>query len=386
MSLLNVYLEGARDPSPAGVRRLAMLIAARYGLSAPELEKRLSSGRFRVKANVDEPTARAFVADLEALGARCSTASAELATRPMPAETVGAGAGGAGASAVAAARPATSRTMTLPMAGLATRPATAPGRATASAPGLAAQLADATYSAGGLGALDGATFSLATLDGQADGARPASSSAFAGAPSQPPAALAGAGPLSPEPYSAPAELHLEPLPSAHPRERAPAIDRFAPPAEESPTVALLDEVRPRHGSLAPEGARMVTAAIATIPRPVAARADVGAQRRRRQLLVGGVLVAIALSFIPVHVIAKHRERSAFARVDSRLIAAQTAVVTLEEWKSLDDIRTARLREKNAAHQQIALLSFLLWVGCTAGLSFAWLRLGVPRLVPAPRER
>src|SRR6187549_3920331 len=81
MSLLSVYVEGAKDTSALGVRRLAGLIAARYGLGAEDLEKRLTVGRFRVKANVDAATAQAFVADLEALGARCSIIEVE-APRP----------------------------------------------------------------------------------------------------------------------------------------------------------------------------------------------------------------------------------------------------------------------------------------------------------------
>ena len=70
MALFDVYVEGATDPSPQALQRLAEVMAQRYGLPAGDLANRLAKGRFRVKANVDEATAQTYVSDLEAVGAR----------------------------------------------------------------------------------------------------------------------------------------------------------------------------------------------------------------------------------------------------------------------------------------------------------------------------
>lgn len=627
---LSVYVEGSRDTSAAGVKRLASLIAARYGLAAADLEKRLVAGRFRVKANVDAATARAFASDLEALGALCSIVEAEVSgpvrgLKGMPALEPSAAAAGAPAdpsaarvltpnsartitaSAVpppqaartatpgAAARPLTgsspalrpssglaaatsvrepdssslnpptlrsstglaaatvrpphevsgshgvpggpggpgsaaapdalnpptlrggsglsaatvrpaghesgqgnalttptllglssssrtpaqsmqplaSRTTTLPFAGLSQRPgpSTAPPNGAATASGLAAALADATYSSGGgLGALDGTSFSLSTLDGQ-DDAEPAAvaSAAYASAPHSSPSAphsspYASAGradddeppdydtassytptlafdeppappapsyesypprrpgtgrtstPLRPAtssglpslsardsgsvPALRPSSSAVGPragqaAPSAPPGPQAPRIDLFAPPPEAGPAQIHLAEESPRQraSSLAPprpgpEGAPMVAPAIASpfVPR---AGSDAASARRLRDrlrlVLAAGVLVAVVVGFVPAHLVAKSRERAAFERIDNRARIAQSEISSMDEWNALDDVRTALLRQKRAAQQEIALLSVLLWVGVTGALSFAWFRFGVLRFDPRRQE-
>lgn len=624
---LSVYVEGSRDTSAAGVKRLASLIAARYGLAAADLEKRLVAGRFRVKANVDAATARAFASDLEALGALCSIVEAEVsgpvrgmkgmpaldpsapadpsaarvltpnsartitasavpppqaarttapvasslapsaappgAPRPLtgssaalrpssglaaatsvrepdgsslnpptlrsatglsaatvrpPHEAPGGHGGSAspdalnpptlrGSSGLSAAtvRPAghapgqgdalstptllglsssqrtpaqsvpplASRTATLPFTGLAQRPgpSSAPPSGAASASGLAAALADATYSpsnGGGLGALDGGSFSLSTLDGQDDGEPAATASAAARssyAPSyessspygssgragadeppdydtassytptlafdEPPAPAApsydsypprrpGTGrtstPLRPatssgmpslsarDTGSVPALRPSSPAmgpragqaaPSAHPGPQAPRIDLFAPPPEAGPAQLHLAEESPRQraSSLAPprpgpEGAPMVAPAIASpfVPR---AGSDAASARRLRDRLrlvfAAGVLAAVVVGFVPAHLVAKSRERAAFERIDNRARIAQSEISSMDEWNALDDVRTALLRQKRAAQQEIALLSVLLWVGVTGALSFAWFRFGVLRFDPRRQE-
>ncbi len=86
MGLFDVYVEGATDPSPAALQRLAEVMSQRYGLPAGELQNRLAKGRFRVKANVDDATARTYVSDLEAIGARVVLAEARGgSTLPPPA-------------------------------------------------------------------------------------------------------------------------------------------------------------------------------------------------------------------------------------------------------------------------------------------------------------
>lgn len=656
---LSVYVEGSRDTSAAGVKRLASLIAARYGLAAADLEKRLATGRFRVKANVDAATARAFASDLEALGALCSIVEAEVsgpvrglkgipalepsaaaagapadpsaarvltpnsartitasAVPPPQARTASAtapaaataaappagarpltgssaalrpstglaaatsvrepdssslnpptlrsstglsaatvrpphegsgGQGGPGGPGRAAApdalnpptlrgssglsaatvrpaghepgqgdalttptllglssssrtpaqsmQPLASRTTTLPFAGLSQRPgpSTAPPNGAPTTSGLAAALADATYSSsGGLGALDGASFSLSTLDGQDDaepsaavragatsaaraasssaageasGASPYSSShasssyassyastyasmgradddeppdydtassytptlAFDEPPAPPapsyesypprrpgtgrtstplrPATSSGLPSLSARdtgsvPALRPSSSAVGPrpgqaAPSAPPGPPAPRIDLFAPPPEAGPAQIHLAEESPRQraSSLAPprpgpEGAPMVAPAIASpfVPR---AGSDAASARRLRDRLrlvfAAGVLVAVVVGFVPAHLIAKSRERAAFERIDNRARIAQSEISSMDEWNALDDVRTALLRQKRAAQQEIALLSVLLWVGVTGALSFAWFRFGVLRFDPRRQE-
>lgn len=86
MGLFDVYVEGATDPSPAALERLAAVMSQRYGLPAGELQARLTKGRFRVKANVDDATAQTYVRDLEAVGARVTLVEARGgSTLPPPA-------------------------------------------------------------------------------------------------------------------------------------------------------------------------------------------------------------------------------------------------------------------------------------------------------------
>jgi hypothetical protein len=68
--VFHVYVEGVTESGPDAVRRLADAMASRYGLPAGEVQARLSRGRFRVKANVDQATADRYARDLETIGAR----------------------------------------------------------------------------------------------------------------------------------------------------------------------------------------------------------------------------------------------------------------------------------------------------------------------------
>jgi hypothetical protein len=55
--MFHVYVEGAVDPSPDALKKLAEIMASRYGLPIADVTARLAKGRFRVKANVDRATA-----------------------------------------------------------------------------------------------------------------------------------------------------------------------------------------------------------------------------------------------------------------------------------------------------------------------------------------
>ncbi len=536
MSLLSVYVEGAKDPSVLGVRRLAALIAARYGLSAADLEKRIASGRFRVKANIDEATARAFVDDLEKLGARCvvvempartgeaartampglgamgsagpgaqprpPTASEpaldpsfELPSAPRPISSAAVQPPGAATPATsppptprpptpaairtissasvppptsaaallanaAAERshnleildpptlrglasservrtpansqpplPAASRTATLPLSGLPPRPAASP---TPAPSGLGAARSDAGYPAGsgtGLGALDGASFSLSTLDGHDDSPavpmyedpplrRAAAARATHDEPMASLAAMEALTPVETSPSRATAPASSAPLPPRGPARpddipsvsphlgvqapfsipaasmphsprpsHVPGAGLFAPPMSEPIQLELADD-RPRRASLAlgpPESAPMMFPAVAT-PRPAGSGASVVAatelRTRRRTAFALGVFLSVVLGFVPAHLLAQARERAAFERIDNRVRIAQSEIASIAEWEALDDIRTALLRQKRAAHHEIIIASMALWVALAGSLSFAWARFGLRRFDPS----
>ncbi|MBE7454292.1 MAG: hypothetical protein HS111_37195 [Kofleriaceae bacterium] len=104
--LYNVYLDRPRSTAPGAAAALAQAMAAHYGLPAAEIERRLATGRFRVKTGVDRATADAFAGDLAQLGAEVSVGGGGAdATGPggdrapsgaaVAAAAAGAGGGGA---------------------------------------------------------------------------------------------------------------------------------------------------------------------------------------------------------------------------------------------------------------------------------------------------
>ncbi len=82
--LYNVYVERPRSPAPGAVAKLAQAMATHYGIAAGELERRLASGRFRVKGNVDRVTADSFAGDLARLGAVVLVSPVEDTPPPAP--------------------------------------------------------------------------------------------------------------------------------------------------------------------------------------------------------------------------------------------------------------------------------------------------------------
>jgi hypothetical protein len=75
--VFHVYVEGVTGAAPDAMHALAEAMARRYGLPAGELLARLSRGRFRVKANVDQATADTYARDLESIGARVRIEAAD---------------------------------------------------------------------------------------------------------------------------------------------------------------------------------------------------------------------------------------------------------------------------------------------------------------------
>lgn len=84
MSAFHVYVESPVDRSPQGIERLAIAISKKYGLPVPDLIKRMSAGRFRVKANIDAATADAYARALEEVGARVKVEPAHSTQPNLP--------------------------------------------------------------------------------------------------------------------------------------------------------------------------------------------------------------------------------------------------------------------------------------------------------------
>ncbi|MDB4962365.1 MAG: hypothetical protein JWP01_2364 [Myxococcales bacterium] len=84
MAAFHVYVEGPVDRTPEGIERLAVAISQKYGLPVADLIKRMTAGRFRVKANIDAATADAYARALEEVGARVRVEDATPTQPSLP--------------------------------------------------------------------------------------------------------------------------------------------------------------------------------------------------------------------------------------------------------------------------------------------------------------
>lgn len=115
-----------------------------------------------------------------------------------------------------------------------------------------------------------------------------------------------------------------------------------------------------------------------------ARVPVLASARVR--LVAGVALAIALGFVPAHLVAGMRERSAFAAIDAKVAAVQSTADTPDSYAALDPFRAEQLDAKYSARRSIAVTSLLVWAAVGAALAYGWFSLfrpppKAPRPVP-----
>lgn len=369
-----MYIEGSRDPSPAGKQRLAGALAQRYGLSAQVVSDRLARGRFCAWASVDLATARRLAAEVEALGA---TASVADAAGPGP----------------AAARETNH--------GLPPPPATAsqpPGQYTS---GLAAAFAgepaseEVTFD---LGALHGegntgASWQLARLDGSGEELTTESPAVIAaalaadralagggsgGAPPAPPApdpfAPPGGDPFAPPDAGREAELELDAAPQASGTVAAPS-------AIGSGTIAAVPATSTFRGGAPASGS-------ATLHRDsawVRAREALSASPRLR--LAAGVAAAFLLGLVPAQIFAAVRAAGAYDDLRRDLQAEYERAESQEDWSALEGARQDALALAATRQQRIAVSSCLVWILVAGAVAFAWFRLidwegFVPRLAPA----
>jgi hypothetical protein len=413
MATFHVYVEGAVDASPDGVRKLAHAISKRYGLPAADLLTRLTAGRFRVKANVDKVTAEAYVRALEEVGARVvieesdgrtsnpsiSPVNLRGSTQPPPraqATTPPQGQPttttpppnrastpvlGAAQRSGASSLPPANRVATPPhgtRSGATSLPPTPPP-AVARTSSLQSGLA-AAYSGGraqsesgfdALDALGSGALSLASVDGADDEPAQAPSGVFA-----PP----------PEPMSV--AIAAEPAKAA-PKPKTQPLDLFAPPdAEEAEAKVELasDEIehRAKRMSTPPAGAAQ-SQPIASVPNTPAMRrsspsipvpsqaATTPTSDMPRGRFAAGVILAILIGFVPAHLVASSRESTAYSEIDSQVIATQNAVEDEDQYRALDGFRAAQLGKKKSTRTTIAWQSMLIWAAAGAAVAFVYFR-------------
>lgn len=381
MVAYHVFVDGAAEATSAGKEQLATSIASHYGMPIDAVRARVASGRFRVKGNCDRTTADTYVRDLTALGARCSieeATSANVAKTPLP------------FPAVTGPRPSQS-------SALPPRQTTPPAIARTSSgskeyqSGLSAAFSGEQQT-GGLGALgdEGAVFTLSSVDGKDDGAVAPPAANFAPPTSSPLPASIGPAANKPAPPAASAALIVK---SDEP------IDMFAPPDADDANFAVQlapDEVErsaKKKASIPPETVPDEPPARTSRPSlqapnrssrpslqpPLSTEpAATGLQDPKIRLLVG-VLVSIVLGFIPAHLIASMREKSAFASVDASVAEVQNQVVTPEDYAALDPMRARQLERKHDDRRNIAMIALLIWAAAGAGVGYVFFK----KVAPAP---
>ncbi|MGE5185960.1 MAG: hypothetical protein ACM31C_28080 [Acidobacteriota bacterium] len=388
--MFHVFVEGPKDGTPEGVDRLAEAIGSHYGLPARDLRARIASGRFRVKGNVDRATAEKYARDLDILGARTTIEEANAGnSRPTPLP-------------FPAVRPATP----LPFAAVSP-PKEPPQRPSGQyASGLAAAFSAEPPPSASLGALEkgDVAFALAPVDGSEEAGAPPPS-AFAPPGEMMPASI---GPPPDEPKAtvkfADKKSDKQPAakPEKKPRPKDEPVDLFVPPelaegggfsvelAPEDearsarkkastppasvPVVAAPAEERPARASTQPAMRRSqpsipVQSAPAEAP---AARAGLplGDPRVR---LVAGVVLAILIGFLPAHLVAAMREKSAFDTIDRKVLAEQEQATTPDAYAALDQFRDEQLARKKDERRSIAIVALVMWGAIGGAVAYGWFR-------------
>jgi hypothetical protein len=383
MATFHVYVEGAVDASPDGVRKLAQSMSQRYGLSAADLMQRLSKGRFRVKANVDKLTADTYLRALQEVGARVvieevdpnrasspslSPVNLRGSTQPPPRSQPS-------IPPATAARTSTPALGTQQRSGASLPPSTKPHQPPMQS-GLAAAFSGGrAQSESGFDALGSGALSLSSVDGADDAPAPAPTSAF-----------------GPPPEDVSVSLAPEPVKPAKPSKAASQpLDLFAPPdAEEAEAKVELaaDEIEHRAKKMSTPPAGVPIAAASSQPlavptTPAMRRSSPSIQapsmpaastpEMPRGRFAAGVLLSILLGFVPAHVIASSRESTAFNQIDGAVNSAQATVEDEDGYRALDGFRDAQLAKKKSEKRTIAWQSMLIWAVVGAGVAYVYFR-------------
>ena len=383
--MFHVFVEGAADPTPVGIKKLADAIALKYGLPAPDLHARLQAGRFRVKGNVDRATADIYAKDLERLGARCTVEdarqppSASSVADPLTLRTP------AGGLPVVAQPPSRPSAPPSALAGMprAPTPPPAPG---AFASGLAAAFNVDAGPAAGLGALesDGAPLSLATVDGD-DTSQPhvIEKSPEPQAKSKTPAkAKPKDEPLDmfapPDAQGEQFKVDIADDEKDFARKRAgtpaPVVAATERPATQPPSRAASQPAAQPSGSFRPASQPAgASARVASQPAATVLRSKLGPLADERVRTIAGVVLAILIGFIPAHFVARSREASAYHELDARLISLQSNADTPEAYAALDRTRADFLERKHEERRNIALMALAIWALVGGAIGYGWFK-------------
>jgi hypothetical protein len=315
----HVFIEKAVDATAAGRARLASSIAAKYRLPEAQVAQHLQAGRFRVKSNVDEATARRFAGELQALGAIVSIEDAQTGAK------------------------------------LAAPTASAPQKFES---GLAAAFSAQTPAS--LGALENlASVSLASLDGDAD-------ESFSG-----PVGLTAAAPppsLPTNAFHAPdeeAEVPLDIVGTPRPTPR-PA------PAPPPPTAVIVAPPPPRP-TPAPTPRPAVRAAAYPVEGGPLAPYFVDKPKQR---LLAGAALALLIGFVPAHLYAAGAEDDKYGKIRNDLMTIQQAATTPTLWEALDapdGPRPTAAKAMARARGRIRTNTAVLWALISGAAAFVWFR-------------
>ncbi len=429
MAMFDVYVEGATDPSPQALQRLAEVMSQRYGLPAADVAARLSKGRFRVKANVDEETAATYVRDLEAVGARVALAEARSAsTLPPPRQASRSQSPSqppphpvtvpprqrnesrSGAyslnrasapSLPPATQPARPSPLPLPPPNQEPRPAASslpPANAPRPQPGPALppraggssmSPSNQPYASGlsaafhedtpvpDIRAFD-ANMSVGTLDGVADDMQvdfdpqlPASIGPATKpvAPAKPPKLKDDPVDLFAPPESEASDLKVEL--AADEVAHRDARKKAATPAPGVPIAvgpsASSPVLRPNKPSIQPQNERSSGVRLPST----------GDDEHPRWRFAAGVITAVVLGFIPATLVQSCRENAAFENIDHHVATVQQQAVSNASATipvaQLDAFRDDQLAKKKSERRNIALVSMLIWALGGAGIGYVWFR-------------
>ncbi len=356
----HVFIEGSRDPSPAGRQRLAAALGQKYGMSPATIGERLAQGRFCAWASLDIVTARRLATELDQLGAHYTLVE-DQPSSPVPPQV---------------------RQTALGMPPPAARPAPRP-----SSSGLAAayQADEATLDLGALrGAPEDDGWRLSRIDGSEGTGE---SRAFTPEP---------VTIERPRPVSAPPPM---PRAAADPFAPPTVADPFAPPdmaREEEALLEVGDKPVAPGTVAAPTSAPLPT--ISTYRgRPAAGsetlHKDAFVPRMRalmaesaRARFAAGVAVAFLVGLIPAQLYAMWRSGSAYDQIRTDL-RGEYARADTDTWATLESAREDARSLVTSRQQRVAVGACLVWLVVGGGIAFVWFRLidwegAVPRIAPA----
>jgi hypothetical protein len=141
-----------------------------------------------------------------------------------------------------------------------------------------------------------------------------------------------------------------------------------PPSLVRPQPALAGALAARPGSSQPPAMAPASAA----PTGVVALAGRLLPTPRARF-AAGVLLSIAVGFLPATAIASLQEHSAFRTIDAQVIALQAAADTPQAYETLDAFRADQLAAKHRARSSAMITSLLLWAAVSAGAAYVWFR-------------